>query len=74
VPSFWELGVPVTSYLVDELRGVVERFSNVQDGGTEKVRLDRRDVADFLNLADRIRAEANAYLKGPVGFDPNSRS
>jgi hypothetical protein len=65
VPSFWELEVPVTSYLVHELRGVVERFSSVQDGGTEKVRLDRRDVADFLNIADRIRAEADEYLKAP---------
>jgi hypothetical protein len=65
VPSFWELEVPVTSHLVHELRGVVERFNSAPDGGTEKVRLDRRDVADFLNLADRIRAEANDYMKGP---------
>jgi hypothetical protein len=65
--------VPVTSYLLHELRGVVEKFSSVQDGGTAKVRLDRRDVADFLNIADRIRAEADEFLKGPIRFDPDSR-
>jgi hypothetical protein len=55
---------------------VVEKFSSVQDGGREKgrekVRLDRRDVAEFLNIADRIRAEANKFLKGPIRFDPDS--
>jgi hypothetical protein len=67
VPSFWELEVPVTSHLVHELRGVVEKFSSMQDEQTEKVRLDRRDVTDFLNLADRIRAEADEFLKGHIG-------
>jgi hypothetical protein len=66
VLSSGEPGIPVKSYLLDELRGVVEKFSSMQDGRTEKVRLDRRDVTDFLNLADRIRAEADEFLKGHI--------
>jgi hypothetical protein len=69
VPSSGEPRIPVTSYLLHELRDVVEKFSSMQDEQTEKVRLDRRDVTDFLNLADRIRAEADEFLKGHIWFE-----
>ena len=56
--SIEELEVPISSTLLLELQGVVPKLLNYDYSGGGKIPVDRRDLARFLELVDKIRSEA----------------